>query len=342
MGLLNFLSRKYVGHPEAMVVSCFFNPQRSLYRLQAFDTFYDSIKDLNHTIVECVIGDGVLQLPESKSIQRVYTKSLLWHKEGLLNRVIAGLPSQYKYVFWLDADVLFTNRRWLVEGVKVLQRERIVQPFEFCVHLERDEVKPGFNLDLLRPYCNDPLRPHPRFWRGFGASHGMGLSNSLDYHVHGHVGFAWGARREVLDRVGLFDRALIGGADHVMAHAAVGQIPHHCIRTTFVENLDEVVDWSRRFYGATEGRLGFVRGDLWHLWHGDVEKRRYFERIRDFTERSRSIVQRDESGLYVSDGDDSYIKDYFRGREVSDAEDEGMIAEDEGLTEGVDEGVMFS
>ena len=45
---------KYHTHSEAVIVSCYFNPQNSPYRLKAFNIFYESIKHLNHSIIECV------------------------------------------------------------------------------------------------------------------------------------------------------------------------------------------------------------------------------------------------------------------------------------------------
>ena len=48
----------------------------------------------------------------------------------------------------------------------------------------------------------------------------MKLAESLWFDIHGHTGFAWGARREVLDQVPLFDRAIVGTADHIIAHAS--------------------------------------------------------------------------------------------------------------------------
>jgi hypothetical protein len=160
----------YLGHPEAVVVSCFFNPQNSPYRLSAFQRFYKSIKHLNHRVVECVIGDSKPQLPESRSIQRLHTKSLLWHKESLINYLVERLPSKFRYVFWLDTDVLFTNRQWLVQGVEALQQKSIIQPFDYCIHLDRDELKPSFNVEAFRPYCSVPLRRHAKLWRGFAAN----------------------------------------------------------------------------------------------------------------------------------------------------------------------------
>jgi hypothetical protein len=313
---------KYHTHPEAVIVSCFFNPQQSPYRIENFNRFYKSIKHLNHLIIECVIGDRDPQLAENEYIKRVYTKNLLWHKETLVNLAISQLPQQFKYVFWLDADIIFTNLNWLVDGVEALRSHNIIQPFEYCVHLDRDELKPLFNMDELRSN-NLPNRSNNRVWRSFCANF---VSTSLwqdeNYNNHGHVGFAWGARREVLEAVPLYDRALIGGADHIIAHAAAGQIPHPCIAKSFTDNLEEVIDWSNQFYQVTKGNIGYVKGDLYHLWHGDINKRQYLQRIQDFTSVSKQITRRDRNGLFTTDGDDDiYISDYFDRREVSDDDD---------------------
>jgi hypothetical protein len=58
-----FSGGKYHTHPEAVIVSCYFNPMRSPYRLKAFKIFYESIRYLNHRIVECVIETGKTPAP---------------------------------------------------------------------------------------------------------------------------------------------------------------------------------------------------------------------------------------------------------------------------------------
>lgn len=325
---------KYKTHPEAMIVSCFFNPQNSPYRLKAFNEFYGRIKHLNHTIIECVIGDSKPQLPENDNIQRVYTENLLWHKESLLNKVISELPEKYKYIFWIDADVIFTNLNWLVDGVEELKTKKIIQPFEICVHLERDEIEPSFPLTNLR-YNLRPNQINNKVWRSFTSNC---VSNSLwadkDYNTHGHVGFAWGAQREVLDAVPLYDRALIGGADHIIAHASVGQIGHSCLMKSFTENIDEVNEWCKKFNDMVQGKVGFVSGELYHIWHGDINKRQYLKRIQDFTPTTKQIVHKDRNGLYITKkGDDKYIRDYFNYREVS--EDDVFDSGDDGFLESM-------
>jgi len=139
----NWVLRRYAEHKEAVIITCYFNPQKSEYRRKAFQIFYDSVKHLNVRVVECVIGDNQSELVDIPNLKLVYTDSLLWHKEALLNGLIKELPPQFKYVFWIDADVLFTNRNWLVDSVTQLENgATIVQPFEYCFHLDKGELEP--------------------------------------------------------------------------------------------------------------------------------------------------------------------------------------------------------
>jgi hypothetical protein len=314
---------KYVGHDEAVIISCFFNPTKSKYRLDAFNKFYDSIKHLNHRIVECVIGNDFPQLQENEYIARVYSKNLLWHKETLLNKIISELPKKFKYVFWVDADVSFTNLNWMVDGVKELQKNNIVQLFEYCTHLDRDETEPS-NKNLFKKQLQEASFgiPNKKVWRSFCANFvdNKKRSESVDYDIHGHVGFAWGAKREILDACPLYDRALVGGADHIIAHAAAGQIVHECIKKSFTSDLTTVRMWSNKFYNLVRGKIGYVKGNLYHTWHGDTEKRRYLKRIQDLTPRFKSVTKKDENGLYETNDQyiHNYMLNYFLIREVVD------------------------
>ncbi len=313
---------KYRAHSEGVIVACYFNPQKSPYRTKAFNTFYDSIKHLNHRIVECVIGEGEPEF-HGKHISHVYTKDLLWHKESLLNKVISELPKKYKYVFWIDADVIFTNNNWFVEGVEALGSGcNIIQPFEYCIHLDKDKTPTllNFNLRLEKELALSKQR-HPKIWKSFCANHSINgylASGDENYDMHGHVGFAWGARREVLDTMPLYDRALIGGADHIIAHAAAGHMKHKCIQKSFTDNMDEVNEWSQKFYKLINGKIGYVKGDLFHIWHGDIEKRQYLKRVQEFTPKTKEIVEKDENGLYVHNDTEAkeYMENYFSHREV--------------------------
>ena len=157
-------------------------------------------------------------------------------------------------------------------------------------------------------------------WRSFCANYvDSSIWKSNVYNDHGHVGFAWGAKREVLEVVPLYDRALIGGADHIIARAATGQIGHNCIIKSFTDNLEEVNQWSKEFYEVVNGKIGYVKGNLYHIWHGDIDNRQYFKRIKDFTSKAKEIVHRDKNGLFITNKEnEKYMKSYFKQREISE------------------------
>ncbi len=309
---------QYATHPKAVIVACFFNPENNPYRILAFQKWYHSIKHMPHRIIECLIGDANWQLPVSASITHVQTDSLLFHKESLLNKVIAELPTEFEYVFWLDTDVLFTNPNWLVEGVEALQTCAIIQPFEYCIHLKRNQIVPDFNVDNYRNRVGSERMRHPDLWKSFCSIFVVApnIAKSDKYDLHGHVGFAWGARREVLDKVQLYDRALAGGADHIVAHAAAGHIPCGCINRAFTLEIDDVVEWSKEFADVVGGRVGFVKGDCYHIWHGNIEDREYLKRIKEFAQQIQFITRRDSNGLWIYDGNDPYMKRYYQKREA--------------------------
>jgi hypothetical protein len=203
----------------------------------------------------------------------------------------------------------------------------MIQPFEYCVHLEKDQYKPQFDLDLVKT-AYLPNDTNKKVWRSFCATrvNYRDLWQQENYNNHGHVGFAWGARRDILEYAPLYEKALIGGADHIMAHAATGQTPCSCIQKSFTDNIDEVNEWSRDFYNVVRGKIGFVKGDVYHIWHGDIEKRQYLKRVQDFTKSTKSINTKDSNGLYVGKKEDEqYMRDYFNYREVREDSDDGFL-----------------
>lgn len=317
----------YKSHSEAIIVACYFNPENNPYRLRAFNLFYKKIKHMNHKIIECVIGDGKPQLPNNENIEVIYTESKLWHKEGLLNKAIRELPSKYKYVFWLDTDVIFKNRNWMVESVQRMKDgANIVQPFEYCIHLERNQLTPGFNVNTAKKYVHDKVNRYPRLWRSFCATFYdlPALAKDRDYNLHGHVGFAWGAKREILDKVPLFDKGLIGGADHIIAHAAAGHIPHGCIHKAFKDNIEEIEEWSRRFAEVVGWRIDYASGMLYHIWHGELGKREYLKRVQEFTKENKTIHRKDSNGLYIHKS--KYVNDYFKHKECDSSSDDFLTS----------------
>jgi len=105
--------------------------------------------------------------------------------------------------------------------------------------------------------------------------------------------------------------------DHIIAHAAAGQISHSCIVKAFNDNIEEINEWSKKFSYLVNNKIGYVKGNLYHIWHGDLNKREYLKRAQEFTATNKQIKQRDNNGLHTSCGiDTTYINQYFKHREI--------------------------
>jgi hypothetical protein len=321
----------YQNHPEAWIISCYFNPGKYSSRRRNFEIFYEQLhgSKVNYLIAECAFGIEEFELPKDDRILQFRAKHQLWQKERLLNLLIKQLPLTCKYVFWLDADVLLNNPNWIPEAVENLQTNTICQPFSLAVRLEKDDMAPNFNVQaskVLVDYPSPNSPPQTRLWRSFAYNYckNRHLAESSWFDIHGHTGFAWGARREILEQVPLFDKAIVGTADHIIAHAAVGQIPHPCLEKAFTDPrmLDRVYQWSRQFNQLTHNQIGFVEGELWHLWHGDLKNRQYLQRTQDFSEIDFDldedlIVNDDELYEFSDDRQDvqGWMNNYFESRQ---------------------------
>src|SRR5437763_12320314 len=77
------------------------------------------------------------------------------------------------------------------------------------------------------------------------------------------VSTAGAARREVLDENGLYDACIVGGGDLAMISAAYG-----CFD----------IAWAPSCYEMCHNETGFLDRPLFHLWHGEMDTRRYRKR----------------------------------------------------------------
>lgn len=317
----------YKNQKDSVIISCFYNPKNNPERVKAFNRFYESIQGCNYRIIECVINGQERQTPTNdKNISVIYTDSNLWHKEQLLNTIIKKLPTKFKYVFWLDADILMSNKNWIVEASNLLKDDtNLVQLFKYCIHLNKDEELPKEKLSYIygRQTINCPNN-NRRVWKSYAYNYKYRFDNnnyySTNYDTRGHVGFAWGARLETLREIYLYDKALIGGADGIMAYAGTNQLMSKELANTremFKDNLKYINTWSELWYKIIKGKVSYIENDLYHIWHGDIKNREYYKRIKEFSSHINEIKEKDENGLYISKNPkhNDYINNYYNRRE---------------------------
>lgn len=248
-------------------VTAFFNPANYRSRLENYSVFRDALERNGVALytVEGYLEGAAPTLPPHERTTSLELSCVLWHKERLLNLLIASLPPRYTKIAWLDCDVIFTNPRWYECACECLESGTVVQCFG-----EMLQLRPGQH----QPWPGDPSIA------GFvqGAADGAKPGNG-GVGAHGRSGYAWAARREFLDQVGLLDTCILGGADHLMAHAFSGaRWDDPCILRESGGLYSRFADFQRWFERARpflNARCQYVPGSIMHLWHGTLTDRRW-------------------------------------------------------------------
>ncbi|MCZ7547686.1 MAG: hypothetical protein M5U11_00820 [Anaerolineales bacterium] len=253
---------------DLWIITSYFNPCHYKTKHANFELFEKTILDSNLKLltVECAFEDDDFELPPSPHILQVRCSDVLWQRERLLNLAINSLSDTIKKIAWIDCDIMFLNKYWAVQTSELLEQLPIVQPFQTVTRLSHGVDEHGESWDSF----------------GYVTQTMPGASAKVKFDLHGHTGFAWAARMEILRKYGLYDGSISGGVDHLMAHAMLGEFDSPCL-VRIVGSSDSAfrkhfLEWAAPFYMEIKGQLGYIPGSMVHLWHGDDLNRKYLER----------------------------------------------------------------
>jgi predicted O-methyltransferase YrrM len=261
---------QYRNPGDLCVITSLFNIRGCQEKLRnfAFTSALLRLSGIPLIVVECVSDDDPWDLSPSSDVLQLRASAALWQKERLVNCALSRVPPGCTKIAWIDADILFQNAAWAVRASELLSDYSVVQLGDRLIRLPRGR----------HSYAGDG-----NVWESFGAVY-LRHPNALllgDFGLHGHTGFGWAARRNVLESVGLYDACIAGGGDHVMAHAFCGDWESACL--TRMLGADSAwhrhaVAWARRVYPLVRARLGVVEGAVLHLWHGELASRGHVHR----------------------------------------------------------------
>jgi len=143
----------------------------------------------------------------------------------------------------------------------------------------------------------------------------------------GAFGLAWAARRSLMDTHGFYDAMILGSGDRAMACAAFGRYQDAIASIHLNERRTEhYLAWAQSYHAAVGGRVGYLPGGIYHLWHGDLADRGYKERHIAFAEYdfdpARDLVV-DKNGAWTWARErpeiDTLIRTYFESRQEDGA-----------------------
>jgi hypothetical protein len=302
-------------------ITSYFNPMRYRRRLSNFKTFRERL-NVPLVAVELAYGsDFELQEQDAEILVQLRGGAVLWQKERLLNLALQSLPRHCRKVAWLDCDIVFSAADWAEAASRLLDRFAIIQMFK-RVHYLSAHWTPAKDCTTEV----EVTRPSAAFSVASGLPAATCIGHSLNI-LEGTCanGFAWAARRELLDQHGFYDACILGGGDRAVACAAT-RCFDELMKRHYMNKFqqDRYIAWAKPFYETVRAEIGHLEEDIFHLWHGDVRERRTrgrHEGLQRFRFDPFTDIAIDANGCWRWNTDKQEMHDYIRGYFLSRRED---------------------
>lgn len=197
--------------------------------------------------------------PKNKRHLQIRTDTPLWHKENMTNLGIRKLlPANWKAVAWIDSDVEFENPSWAMDTLKILNGTKdIVQVFSHCIDMNQDME----TMMIFTSFGNQFVK-QVRYTK-----------NKMNFW---HPGYGWACTRKAYEKMGgLFDKAILGSADNIMALSLIQKGLNGVNEDSTDDYIQSVVNFQER---VKQLRLGYVPGVIRHHFHGSKKNRNYSDR----------------------------------------------------------------
>jgi hypothetical protein len=299
---------------DSWAITTFFNPSGYRRRLANYRLFRSRLA-LPLLAVELAFGpDFELDNGDAEQVIRLRGGDVMWQKERLLNIALDALPASCTNVVSLDCDVIFERDDWPERAVAMLDRFALVQPFGRVLLRPRDWLPGGGgeNEGVLYP---------PAYYVEAGVSPAECLGD-ISPPITCAPGLAWVARRTLLAAHRFYDVCIVGGSDNLMMASAYGYFEIPATHQKFSEaRRRHHMAWAGPFHKEVRGRIGYVDGDVNHLWHGDRKDRRYSERhagLARFDFDPTADIAQSDGGPWrwnsAKPAMHDYVRDYFSGR----------------------------
>ena len=286
-------------------MTCFFNFSESKLREQAYVEFCENLKEQGVELysIELIYDNREPFTKQGEKSFHMHTDSVLWSKENLLNILIKKLPERIEKVAGLDADIIFENPDWAVEANRKLDDTPFLQLASTFERLNKWQEVVEYRMSMARGYA----RNHKQFMRTPNDPYGWDTASEGKPANNYHPGYAWAASRKFLSEGGLYEYDIVGGGDISMFFCCVSEnaiaiSPTHAERwSDHDESHFKVFDeYNCKAYDFVRGNVGYISGNVTHIWHGDGKNSTY--KPRHALTRNVDFVKdlkKDERGLLV-------------------------------------------
>lgn len=299
-------------------ITCYFNPVGYRRRLENYRVFR---RRLTIPLVTVELSfDGAFQLSEEDAdiLVQIHGRDVMWQKERLLNIALERVPKDCDNIAWLDCDIVFDSEDWVDQASRALDNSVVVHlfherhdlPQHASVHDLHSWSAPATSYSIVSKLAAGAMGPEDLFLANAPLERGS------------TAGLAWAARRQVLEEHRLYDACILGTGDRAMLCAALGELDYGA-RATLMNDRSRrhYLAWARPYWESVMGRVGSIRGRLFHLWHGDIEDRQYGKRharLQTFDFDPFNDITLDDGGCWRWNSDKkalhAFVRSYFESR----------------------------
>jgi hypothetical protein len=298
-------------------ITSYYNPVRSKRRLSNYRIFR---ANLHIPLVAIELSfDGKFELTEEDAdiLVQISGGAVLWQKERLLNVALRRVPSNVDSLAWLDCDLIFEDANWVTRAEIQLRQNDLVQLFSDMTDLSPDEAVVPSGQTLVAPSGSGLV-----YLAANDEEKAFAILQDSPAIRPVSRGLAWAAKRSVLGQHGFYDALIVGSGDRAMAFAMYGRF-QEVMNSLYMNEIQRAhyMRWAVPFHEVVRGRVGHITGRLYHLWHGDIENRRYDQRYRllskfDFDPESDIRVGPNGAWEWARQRPDlaQFLANYFAGR----------------------------
>ena len=121
---------------------------------------------------------------------------------------------------------------------------------------------------------------------------------------------------------GLYDACIIGSGNIAILSAALG-VSDQFAQAVAMNKLrtEHYLAWARPYFNRVRGRVGYLPGRVFHLWHGDLSDRSYphrHERFAQFDFDPFTDIALDRNGCWQWNSEkpamQAFVRHYFESR----------------------------
>ena len=250
-------------------ITSYYNPVRYNRRLSNYHLFRANLPIPLVTVELSFDGRFELRRDDADILIQITGGAVLWQKERLLNVALRAVPAEVDRIAWVDCDLILKRPDWVDEARRQLGKFNVVQLFSDAVHLSPENYRSA-GIDASKHESVPGIVGLP------DAKELITVHSDLNYY---QSGFAWAAKRQLIEEHYFYDAAIVGGGDCMMVAAVLGQFGGITQRFLLNEmRRRHYLEWAIPFHDSVAERIGQVPGTVYHLSHGDLKNRKYGER----------------------------------------------------------------